>query len=121
MNDKRLEAMIGKLLQAGVLLAAAIVFVGGVAYLVQHANTKIDFRHFAARPGAPRTFRAVFHSAAAFESEGLIELGLLLLIATPVARVAMAVVGFFLERDWLYVTVSAIVLLVLVFSLMRAV
>jgi uncharacterized membrane protein len=120
MNDQRLETMIGRLLQAGVLLAAAVVFAGGVAYLAQHANTKVDFRHFAARPGVPRTFRGVFHSAAAFESEGLIQFGLLLLIATPVARVAMAVVGFFLERDWLYVTVSAIVLLVLVFSLMRA-
>jgi uncharacterized membrane protein len=121
MNDRRLEEIIGRLLQVGVLLAAAIVFAGGVAYLVQHANEKVDFHHFTANPGAPRTFRGIFHSAAAFQSEGLIQLGLLLLIATPVARVVIAVVGFFLERDWLYVTVSAIVLLVLVFSLMRAV
>jgi uncharacterized membrane protein len=121
MNDQRLETMLGRLLQAGVLLAAAVVFAGGVVYLVQHAGTRVDFRHFAARPGVPRTFRGIFHSAAAFESEGLIQLGLLLLIATPVARVAMAVVGFFMERDWLYVSVSVIVLLVLVFSLMRAV
>ena len=49
------------------------------------------------------------------------QFGLLLLIATPVARVAMAVVGFALERDRLYVVVSLIVLTVLLLSLTRAI
>ena len=52
-------------------------------------------------------------SAVALHSEGIIQFGLLLLILTPVARVAMAIVGFSLERDRLYTVVSLIVLLIL--------
>jgi uncharacterized membrane protein len=50
----------------------------------------------------------------------LIQLGLLLLIATPVARVAVAIVGFALERDRLYTVISLIVLLILLASLIHA-
>jgi uncharacterized membrane protein len=46
----------------------------------------------------------------------IIQLGVLLLIATPVARVAFALVAFAIERDRLYVAVSATVLAVLLFS-----
>ena len=52
-------------------------------------------------------------------SAGIIGLGLLVLIATPVARVAFAAAGFARERDWLYTAISALVLLILVFSLLH--
>ena len=48
---------------------------------------------------------------------GLIQFGLLLLIATPVARVAFSVFGFTQERDWVYVVITLIVLALLVYSL----
>ena len=120
MDDRRLEAIIGNLLQAGVLLAAAIVTVGGLLYLAQHYSQHVSYRSF--QPGGPdlRTLAGIVQSAASLHSEGLIQFGLLLLIATPVARVAFAVVGFALERDRLYVVVSLIVLAILAFSLMRA-
>ena len=44
-------------------------------------------------------------------------MGVLLLIATPVARVALSLVGFALERDWHYVLITAIVLAILLYSL----
>jgi uncharacterized membrane protein len=120
MNDRRLETMIGRLLQIGVLLAAVTVLAGGVLYLVQSHSGRVDYRSFV--PGSPYllSLSGIVLSAAHFESLGLIQLGLLLLIATPVARVALAVVGFALERDRLYTIVSLIVLLILVFSLIHA-
>jgi uncharacterized membrane protein len=42
---------------------------------------------------------------------------LLLLILTPVARVAFSVAAFALERDWTYVAITLIVLAVLIYSL----
>ena len=94
MNDRRLETIIGRLLQTGVLVAAATVFAGGVLYLVQNHSARVDYRVFV--PGGPdlRTLPGIVRSAAHFQSVGLIQFGLLLLIATPVARVAMAIVGF---------------------------
>ena len=120
MNDRRLETIIGRLLQTGVLLAAATVFAGGILYLIQSHSGRIDYRTFA--PSGPQltSFTGIVVSAAHFQSLGLIQFGLLLLIATPVARVAMAVVGFALERDRLYTVVSLIVLVILAFSLIHA-
>ena len=120
MNDRRLESIIGQLLRAGVLLAAAVVTAGGVSYLVQHHADHMNYRTFVAGGQGLRTYPGIVQSAAHLDSSGLIQFGLLLLIATPVARVAMALVGFALERDRLYTVVSLIVLLVLTFSLLRA-
>jgi uncharacterized membrane protein len=119
-NDKRLETIIGQLLRAGVLLAAAIVLVGGALYLAQHGSTPVSYETFVAGGENVRTIAGVLHSALHLQSEGLIQLGLLLLIATPVFRVAVAAVGFGLERDRLYTVVSLIVLSILVLSLLRA-
>ena len=67
-----------------------------------------------------RTVAGILQSAAHFNSEGLMQVGLVLLILTPVARVALAVVGFALERDRFYTVVSLIVLVILAFSLVHA-
>jgi uncharacterized membrane protein len=120
MNDRRLEGIIGQLLRAGVLLAAAVVAAGGVSYLVQHHSSHVDYRTFTAGGPGVRTYPGIVQSAARLDSAGLIQFGLLLLIATPVARVAMALVGFALERDRLYTVVSLVVLLILALSLIRA-
>ena len=120
MDDQRLEEIIGKLLQVGVLLAAAIVFAGGILYLAQHHAKRVDYHVFVPGSRELRTLPGIARSAVGLNSEGLIQIGLVLLIATPVARVAMAIVGFALERDRLYTVVSLIVLVVLLFSLSHA-
>jgi uncharacterized membrane protein len=53
----------------------------------------------------------------ALHEAAVVQLGLLLLIATPVARVAFSLVAFILQRDRVYVVVTMIVLGLLVFSL----
>jgi uncharacterized membrane protein len=120
MDDNSLENIIGQLLRAGVLLSAAIVTVGGIAYLVQWHAAAANYHHFAARGAEIRTVSGIVRSAAHLNSEGLMQAGLLLLILTPVARVAMAIVGFALEPDRLYAAVSLIVLVILAFSLIHA-
>ncbi len=120
MNDRQLEIMVGILLRTGVLLAAGIVTLGGLLYLAQHHGDPVAYQHFVAGGSDTRTLAGIVKSAAHFDSAAIIQFGLLLLIATPVARVVMAMVGFALERDRLYVVVSLIVLVVLVASLVHA-
>lgn len=120
MNDKQLESIIGNLLRTGVLLAATVVFAGGALYLAQHHAQPINYRTFVPGSSETRTLVGIANSAAHLQSEGLIQFGLLLLIATPVARVTLAAVGFALQRDRLYAIVSLIVLIILVLSLIRA-
>ena len=119
MNDRRLENIIGRLLQAGVLLSAVTVLSGGILFLAGHHADRIHDRVFV--PGGPdtRTIAGIVQSAAHGESVSIIQLGLLLLVLTPVARVTVAIVGFLLERDRFYAMVSLIVLAILAFSLMH--
>ncbi len=116
-DDARLERTIGALLRAGVLLSGSLVVVGGVVYLARHGGQVPHYRTFASAPSDLRTVSGIVANAVSMRGRGIIQLGLLFLIATPVARVAFSAVAFALERDWLYVVVTSIVLAVLVFSL----
>jgi len=112
-NDQVVEAWIGNLLRAGVTLSAAVVFFGGGVYLVRHGHELPHYRTFVGTPEDLRKVPGIWQNVLAFKGRGLIQLGLLLLIATPVARVAFSVVAFAVQRDRLYVVVTLIVLAVL--------
>ncbi len=89
-------------------------------YLAQHHADRVNYQTFAAGGPDTRTLDGIVRSAAHFDSLGIIQFGLLLLIATPVARVGLAIAGFALERDRLYTVVSVIVLVILLASLLHA-
>lgn len=116
-TDERMKLIVGDLLRLGVLIAAGVVVLGAAIYLVRHGGEIPHYRVFQGEPTDLRTVSGVLGQAIAFRGRSIIQLGLLLLIATPVARVAFSVVAFALERDALYVVVTLVVLAVLVFSL----
>jgi len=117
LDDRRMETIMGRLLQIGVLLASAVVLIGGFLYLRTHLGSTADYRTFAGEPADLRSVGGLFRLLMTGDPTAVIQLGVLLLIATPVARVIFAVVGFALERDRLYVAVSLTVLAVLMVSL----
>lgn len=117
-SQQRFETLIGQLLRIGVSLSAAVVFAGGVRYLFQYRSTTAErLRVFTGEPDTLRHISSIAHFALGLHSRGLIQLGLLILIATPVARVAFSVLGFAGERDWLYVKVTLAVLAILLYGL----
>jgi len=116
-TDLRIEIIIGSLLRTGVILAASVVFLGGVLYLVRHGHETISYTTFQGEPEALKSIPAVLQGVASGSARAVIQLGLLLLIATPIARVAFAAIAFALERDYLYVVITLIVLAVLLYSL----
>ena len=116
-SDVQTEAVIGSLLRLGVLLAASVVLLGGSVYLIRHGTSMPEYHAFQGEPTDLRTISGIVHDALRFEGRGIIQLGLLFLIGTPVARVVFSIIAFALERDKLYVVVTLIVLAVLIFSL----
>jgi len=116
-TEQRMDEIMGRLLRTGVILAASFVLAGGVVFLVRHPEPVTNYRVFQGEPEELRTVSGIFHEALALHGRGLIQLGLLLLIATPIARVAFSVVAFLYQRDWTYVVVTLIVLGLLVYSL----
>jgi len=116
-SDEKMEQIIGTLLISGVIAAALIVLVGGVLYLIRYGATLPDYTVFRGEPPELRSVSGIITDALSFRIHGVIQLGLLLLIATPVARVAFSIFAFALQRDRTYVVVTLIVLGVLIYSL----
>jgi uncharacterized membrane protein len=116
-SDHAVEQLIGRLLQFGVLLAAAVVLLGAILLLVQHGTSAVSYRTFVVGPDELRSMSGIVRGAFAMDSRAIIQLGLLLLIATPVARVAFTLVAFALQRDRVYVLITAIVLALLLYGL----
>jgi len=118
-QDQRMEVAIGLMLRWGVTISAVVVLAGGALYLL-HAGAAPDYAHFHAASAEAVSLRGIFGGVARGSSVSIIQLGILLLIATPLVRVILALVGFLVEKDRLYTLVSAIVLLILLFSLLHS-
>ncbi|MGA7380082.1 MAG: DUF1634 domain-containing protein [Terriglobales bacterium] len=117
-TDRRIEEIVADLLRAGVTISALVVFVGAWIYLARYGHAPADYRVFQGEPSDLRNLRGIVHSAKQFRSRGIIQLGLLFLIATPVARVAFSIWGFAAEHDRLYMIFTGIVLAILLYSLL---
>jgi len=117
-TDQRTEIIIGSLLRAGVMLAASVVLIGGVLYEVRHGNELINYAAFHGEPEQFRKVPAILDDAISLHGRSIIQLGLLLLIATPIARVAFSAIAFAIEKDYMYVVITLIVLAVLLYSLL---
>jgi uncharacterized membrane protein len=117
-TDRQIEEIVADLLGAGVAVSALIVSVGAFFYLARYGHAPADYGVFNGEPTDLRSLHGIIHSARQFRSRGMIQLGLLCLIATPVARVAFSIWGFAAEHDRLYMIFTGIVLIVLLFSLL---
>jgi uncharacterized membrane protein len=118
--DARMDQIIGNLLRGGVVTAAIVVVLGGIAYLSRHGTASLDARTFRGEALNLRSVPSILRGAFSGGSREVIQLGILLLIATPVARVAFSIVAFARQRDRTYVIVTLIVFVLLCYSLMGA-
>jgi len=116
-TDEQVDQLLGNLLRLGVIVATVVAAIGGVLFLARHGFEPSKGHVFVGEPAELRSVGAIVRGAVALRPDAVVQLGLVLLIATPVARVAMSLVAFILQRDRVYVVVTAIVLALLIFSL----
>jgi uncharacterized membrane protein len=116
-TEHQFDAWLALVLRAGVLLSAAIVGLGGILFLKDHGFEHPDYGVFRGEPDALRSVRGILAEAVRLDARGIIQAGLLLLIATPIARVVFSVAGFVRQRDWLYVAITVTVLTLLGYGL----
>lgn len=128
----RMDLVISYALRSGVVVSAVVILVGilrfawtrdtGYSKVLPHHLSDLLAFHQASGPGYfPTSLGAVVSGALAGKPYAIIGLGMLLLIATPVVRVALSVFFFLTQRDWLYVGITLFVLVVLVLSLFTGV
>jgi uncharacterized membrane protein len=112
-----MELFIGNLLRVGVIVAAVVAAIGGVIFLAARGGSVADYHVFVGQPEHLRSVSGVLTGVAHLDSASIVQLGILLLIATPIARVALSLVAFAREHDRTYVAITALVLALLLFSL----
>jgi uncharacterized membrane protein len=117
-TDHKIEEIVGNLLRVGVTISAFVVSVGAIIYLARHGRAPANYAVFRSEPEDLRNLGGIIRDAMHFHGRGIIQFGLVLLIATPVARVAFAIWGFAAEKDRMYVAFTCIVLAVLLYSLL---
>lgn len=111
-----LELLIGNILRWGVILAAVVALIGVTMLIVTSGNRAEDFRHFtaAAATGIPGIVTATGHGG----GRAVMELGVALLLLTPIVRVALSLFAFARERDRTFVLLTAVVLVLLLYGLL---
>jgi uncharacterized membrane protein len=117
LTDEQVHQIIGNILRIAVIVAAVIVFIGGILYLIQNGSNSPEYHVFKGEPKSLRTISGILKELLVLDGVGIIQIGLLLLIATPVVRVIFSVFAFALQRDSIYVVVTLIVLTVLIYSI----
>ena len=116
-DDDAIERLLARLLQAGVVLATLLVVAGGIVFLLRSGAETPRYSRFAGEPAELSSVAGIIRSALQGDGRGLIQLGLLALVATPVLRVAGSLVAFVMLKDRTYVVLTSIVLLLLATSL----
>ncbi len=118
MKDRDIQSIIGWVLRIGVVTSICIVFIGGVIYLSRHGSSIADYHTFKGVPLFVQDTRGIIHGILTGRGRAIIQAGIILLIATPVIRVAFSAVGFIIEKDHLYTALTLIVLSIIVFSML---
>lgn len=121
-DPESMTAVIGNVLRYGTLLSAAVTFFGVLLLLTQNdlsgSATSISYLDQIPHDGIDVSIQGLVGGLGTFSPYSWIELGVLLLIATPVSRVFASALLFAAERDRLYVLVTSVVLALLLFSML---
>jgi uncharacterized membrane protein len=113
-----MQLWIGGILRAGVIVSAMLVLFGGILYLYRYGFTWPGYTTFKGEPEQLKSIYGILQSALSFHSRGIIQLGLLCLIATPIMRVIFSLGIYAKQKDILYCLITLIVLCLLIYSLM---
>jgi uncharacterized membrane protein len=119
-SERQFEQSLSNLLKYGVLIASTVVLIGGIFYLIAHGAEPANYNSFQGEPPIFCSPTGVLTAALSGNCDGIIQLGLLLLIATPIIRVIVSLLTFLWQRDFIYVTVTSLVLAGLVYSIIGA-
>jgi uncharacterized membrane protein len=117
LKDRDMQLIMGNLLRVGVVLSMTVVFIGGVIYLMGYGQLKADYSEFVLDEAGFFSLASIWTGILEMNGKAIIQLGILLLIFTPISRVILAVFSFFLERDYLYVFIGLMILGIILFSL----
>src|SRR5580693_1055942 len=117
-KDADMQAIIGWILRIGVILSMGIVVIGGVLFVYRHGQSVPDYHVFKRIPYFIHNTEGIARGVFNLKGQAIIQAGIVLLIATPIIRVAFSAIGFIIEKDYLYTFITLLVLLIIVISML---
>ncbi len=115
--EHKIEVFIGNLLRTCVILTVLIVVTGAIVFLPTAYSTFPAYHKFVGEPAAFRSVWGILGAAFSGNGKAIVQAGMLMLILTPILRVGVSVFAFLHEKDYMYVTLTLVVLGILLFSL----
>ncbi|MGY3053927.1 putative membrane protein [Pedobacter sp. UYEF25] len=117
MKDRDIQVILGTLLRVGVIISMAVVLIGGVLFLIAESGTTVSYKVFTPEIATLSKPTEIIKMLPTLNGKAIIQFGILLLIFTPISRVVFSIFTFFLEKDYMYVTIGFIVLCIIMVSL----
>lgn len=117
-EEKNFQNIIGNLLRYGVWISLAVAFIGGIVYLMHHENEIEDYSVFKENDkNIFEVITSVYNGLIQRKGDSIIFSGIILLFLTPVFRVILSLFSFLLEKDYLYVVITTIVIGIIILSI----
>lgn len=117
-EEKNFQNIIGNLLRYGVWISLAVAFIGGIVYLMHHGNEIEDYSVFKENnKNIFEVITSVYNGLIQGKGDSIIFSGIILLFLTPVFRVILSLFSFLLEKDYLYVVITTIVIGIIILSI----
>lgn len=113
-----MQLLLGQVLRAGTVISVSIVLAGGVIFLLRHGQEIADYHLFKGVPSFLLHSPGIAEGIFALKSVAIIQFGIVLLIATPILRVIFSAIGFVLEKDYMYLGISLLVLCIIFASML---
>ncbi|MDR0230473.1 MAG: DUF1634 domain-containing protein [Flavobacteriaceae bacterium] len=117
-TDTDLQVIIGNLLRYGVYSALSISLLGGIILLFKESDRQITFSSFTEKSNnILDVLQSISNGVLQGDGESITYFGILLLFLTPTLRLLLSLISFILEKDWLYIFISLIVIGIIALSL----
>ncbi|WP_316841997.1 DUF1634 domain-containing protein [Pedobacter gandavensis] len=116
-TDYDMQQLIGQVLRYGVLSSGIVAIIGGIWYLFQNGSGIPHYTEFNGEPAGYTSLTGIIEGLKTGSAKEIIQLGVVILIATPILRIVFSLCSFILEKDRLYVVITLIVLTIILFSM----
>lgn len=113
-EERDFQLIIGNLLRYGVWISLSVAFMGGIIYLLNHGNELENYSTF--YENDTNIFKVIiniYNGVVQGQGESIILLGIILLFITPILRLLISLIVFYFEKDYLYVFITMIVILII--------
>lgn len=115
-TDIDLNRSVGNLLRLGVILSVITSLVGFIKLFTEGFKMPRKYNLLNMGDSSEKVWSSFWDTLCKGEGMAIIQLGILLLILTPLVRIVFALIGYLKEKDYIYVTVSIIVLTIMIVS-----